>query len=534
MGPEAKSVRPNDSLRVDAIASSPHVTRAAELWQQGRFAEAEAILNRITPAGPLGHLALQLQGLMALRAGSYTQAVEFFGQAIAINGEIAAYHRNLGTAYLQMSRLGEAAGCFRQALAIEPHSAQAHFGLGVALLRQRVFEGAAAELEEAAKARPGHVDTHLNLGIALTELKRPEEAIAHWQCAIGLDQRRADAHLGLGVALRSVGALDDALKRITRATELDPTLAEAQFQLALILQAVGRPEAAAKALEQTLTLRPDMIAARQQLDRILTARTEPAETEVAISPPANILGRAEGGAAADRLNRYLELFLNDASHPRMGFYPGLTARPWHDPSNFAIVHALEGAYGAICQEISALEPKEFQIEIEGMSRVGSWDVFLFYERGRKNEDNCSRCPTITRIIETHDTVRTLAGLMYASKTRPGTHIVPHQGPTNMRLRVHLGIKIPQGDCGLRVGPELRRWKEGKCLVFDDSFEHESWNYTKEPRVVMILDIWHPDLTDHEKRFLQGLHRYAFYQAGSLNRYWTANADARERARKEYD
>jgi aspartyl/asparaginyl beta-hydroxylase (cupin superfamily) len=169
-----------------------------------------------------------------------------------------------------------------------------------------------------------------------------------------------------------------------------------------------------------------------------------------------------------------------------------------------------------------------------MTRIGNWEVFLFYERGQKNLETCSRCPVITQIIESHNTVRTLAGLMYVSRTKPGTHIVPHHGPTNMRLRVHLGITIPEGDCALRVGNEIRRWEEGKCLVFDDHFEHESWNYTKQPRVVLILDIWHPDLTNREIAFLEGLHRYAYYQARSLNRYWTANAEARESARKEYD
>ena len=51
---------------------------------------------------------------------------------------------------------------------------------------------------------------------------------------------------------------------------------------------------------------------------------------------------------------------------------------------------------------------------------------------------------------------------------------------------------------------------------------------------MILDIWHPDLSPAEKEFLKGLHRYAYYQARSLNRYWTANAEARDQARRGYD
>jgi aspartyl/asparaginyl beta-hydroxylase (cupin superfamily) len=138
------------------------------------------------------------------------------------------------------------------------------------------------------------------------------------------------------------------------------------------------------------------------------------------------------------------------------------------------------------------------------------------------------------VIESQNTVRTQAGLLYASKLNPGTHIKAHRGPTNLRLRCHLGIQIPTGDCGLKVDGETRHWKEGKCLVFDDSLEHEAWNYGSMPRMVLIIDFWHPDLTATEITFLEGLHRFADYHALVLNRYWSANANAKSKSRTHYD
>jgi aspartyl/asparaginyl beta-hydroxylase (cupin superfamily) len=41
------------------------------------------------------------------------------------------------------------------------------------------------------------------------------------------------------------------------------------------------------------------------------------------------------------------------------------------------------------------------------------------------------------------------------------------------------------------------WQEGKCLVFDDSFEHEVWNKSDSERVVLLIQFWHPDLTEAE-------------------------------------
>jgi aspartyl/asparaginyl beta-hydroxylase (cupin superfamily) len=53
----------------------------------------------------------------------------------------------------------------------------------------------------------------------------------------------------------------------------------------------------------------------------------------------------------------------------------------------------------------------------------------------------------------------------------GTHLKPHCGPTNHRLRLHLGLVVPEGS-QMISGGETHGWSEGKVLVLDDSFEHE--------------------------------------------------------------
>jgi len=39
----------------------------------------------------------------------------------------------------------------------------------------------------------------------------------------------------------------------------------------------------------------------------------------------------------------------------------------------------------------------------------------------------------------------------------------------------------------------KKWKEGKLLIFDDSYEHEVWNNTPYDRVVLLINFWHPTL-----------------------------------------
>lgn len=84
---------------------------------------------------------------------------------------------------------------------------------------------------------------------------------------------------------------------------------------------------------------------------------------------------------------------------------------------------------------------------------------------------------------------------------PGTHISTHCGPHNFKLRTHLGLVIPEGAV-IRVGKEEQPWAEGKCMVFDDSFDHEVWNKSDSIRMVLILDMWNPSLTKEEALALE--------------------------------
>ena len=84
-----------------------------------------------------------------------------------------------------------------------------------------------------------------------------------------------------------------------------------------------------------------------------------------------------------------------------------------------------------------------------------------------------------------------------SLLRPGARITPHNGMFNTRLICHLPLIVPPG-CGFRVGNEIREWEVGKLIVFDDSIEHEAWNDSDRDRVVLIFDVWRPELSAQER------------------------------------
>jgi aspartyl/asparaginyl beta-hydroxylase (cupin superfamily) len=42
-----------------------------------------------------------------------------------------------------------------------------------------------------------------------------------------------------------------------------------------------------------------------------------------------------------------------------------------------------------------------------------------------------------------------------------------------------------------VGRTTRAWREGRCLIFDDTVEHEAWNESAAVRAVLLLDFLRP-------------------------------------------
>jgi len=46
--------------------------------------------------------------------------------------------------------------------------------------------------------------------------------------------------------------------------------------------------------------------------------------------------------------------------------------------------------------------------------------------------------------------------------------------------------------------EVHEWREGRAVIFDDTYEHEAWNRSEQTRVVLIFDLWNPHLTEVER------------------------------------
>lgn len=154
---------------------------------------------------------------------------------------------------------------------------------------------------------------------------------------------------------------------------------------------------------------------------------------------------------------------------------------------------------------------------------GSWDWHSYVLNGQRRERFAERCPKTAAVVdglaEEGLLFETPFAFCFYSTLAGKSRINAHVGPMNLRLRLHLPLLVPEEGnrrpdgverpaCGLRVGDQVREWETGKALVLDDAYEHEVWNDASEPRVLLLLDMWHPDVQPEEKERIRNMFEYA--------------------------
>lgn len=409
-----------------------------------------------------GSMALREQAHEGLRQGDLPLAEQHFARLLELVPDDVEALQFLASQRLSRGESLQAIAMLVAAERIRPDDANILHQLGVAQMAASEWRGAADSLRRCIDLIPDMFVARLRLGIAL--------------------ERLGDAHRAL---LAYFGAVNSA-------------------------QAQGRwwsDDTTAPGLRDMVkyAMRFIDIGRRQLFDRV-------------IAPLRDRYGRAE----LSRVEQCLAIYLGEQparlpdsrQKPKFLYFPGVPSQTYYPTSRFPWQSRLEEATDVIREELLAVLAQDESLEpfmkfssadaAEGYLRSSSeqtaaWDAFFFYRHGTRYDDNCKRCPRTSALLDDLPLVRIRdhAPETLFSVLRPGTHILPHRGVTNTRLVTHLPLIVPP-DCAINVGGELHEWQEGRCVTFDDTFEHEAWNRSDRTRVVMILDSWNPDLTEVER------------------------------------
>ncbi|XP_070395333.1 aspartyl/asparaginyl beta-hydroxylase-like isoform X3 [Dermacentor albipictus] len=276
--------------------------------------------------------------------------------------------------------------------------------------------------------------------------------------------------------MRFRGIFTKAIKLQAEMSSKFPENIGIKNQMAVSYLMIGQGKVAAGLLEQVLKQDPNNGFAKVHYGFIL--KTERNDLDSGIKYMSEGIATKEPGVIDGRFY----LHLGDALQ-RTGQNDEELEKHWIDIKNEAL---------------SLMTDRGFKPEAENLRDSGDWKQFEIFARGKKIERNCRLAPKTCALIgQIPDAAGCKRGQAKFSVMHPGTHVWAHVGPTNCRLRSHLGLVVPP-KVRIRVANETREWKEGNVLMFDDSFEHEVWHEGDSLRLVLIVDFWHPDLSAIQK------------------------------------
>ncbi len=138
------------------------------------------------------------------------------------------------------------------------------------------------------------------------------------------------------------------------------------------------------------------------------------------------------------------------------------------------------------QEIKASEKLD-DLGFNSFFRRG-WKRFYLKWYGSSLPSAETLCPKTTALLESVPSVK---AAMFAMLP-PGGKLVKHRDPYAGSLRYHLGLVTPNSDdCYLDVDGEVYSWRDGKAVIFDETYIHFAENAADTDRIILFLDVKRP-------------------------------------------
>ncbi len=356
-------------------------------------------------------------------------------------------------------------------------------------------------------------------GVDALQRGQADVARARFEAITQSGRANAQIWLLLAVACRAVHDRAAEEAALDRLLVIEPQAVRGHVMKGDCRAAAGDDRAALRSYEIAL-----LIASRQVIPADLRAELQRAETWVdqfkrRVDEQREAKLTARGLPPERRSPRFQQSLDILAGRKRIfvqeptGYYvPELPQVQFFDTGAFDWVAKVEAAAGAIRQEIADLlaagtdgfrpymqaHTDQPRADVNALLDNRDWSALFFCENGVMSDDIVARCPASWAAVQHAPLprIRNSPTVMF-SLLRAGARIAPHTGTHNARLICHLPLIVPP-NCGFRVGNQVRQWEEGKLLIFDDTIEHEAWNESSQDRVVLIFDIWRPELSAQER------------------------------------
>lgn len=382
--------------------------------------------------------------------------------------------------------------------------------------------------------------TLFKAGIAALQAGNTVEARARFQSAIDAGMGSGKSWMGLALACVTAGDLDEASTTLDRVLQFEPHNIRALIMKGDIL--MGRDEVQAAPAYYGLALRvaapltsiPTQIEA--DLERIAGIQAQLMQRfETHLLQQLSSAGY-QRSSASERFNTSVDMLLGKIERPdtqqpfpqapHAYYMPDMPHYGFAPEGHLPWLRDLEAHTDIIEAELSALLANRVDAFApyihDGLDRPqhaqttlannDTWTSSYLWQDGSPISDVMAACPRTTKLMQALPLtgINGFSPSVLFSKLKAGGHIEPHSGMINTRLICHLPLSVPS-DCALRVGAETRSVERGQAWAFDDSVNHEAWNHSDSDRIILLFDVWRPELSEDEqhgvKALLEAVHNY---------------------------
>ncbi|HET7649490.1 MAG TPA: aspartyl/asparaginyl beta-hydroxylase domain-containing protein [Gammaproteobacteria bacterium] len=405
--------------------------------------------------------------------------------------------QTLTASAIRLARDGDLAGAeriYEQILEAAPYNVRALNALATRAAQRGDLNRAQVLLERAVQSAPTHPIAHENLGHLLSAKGEKELALACFRKASDLKPDFVFSWIYQANILEELGRLEEAIPLYAKVASMAPP------------EAVVATDPRIRDDKRPIVLRALQRFRAILCDELLGSIGELRDQfgDAAMQRIIDCV-KIKSGATAPR-------YLHALQKPEWLYIPDLEPRAFFERDQFAWAPELEAQTDSIRNELATLLESEANVvpyvQISGdgdkhqwttLNYSSAWSAYHLLKDASPVADHCEKCPATSAATGNVPMVRIErhAPEVFFSILKPGTHIPPHHGLGNYKLAVHLPLMVPES-CGIRVGHETHEWREGQCLIFDDSFQHEAWNRSEQLRAVLILEVWNPGLSEPER------------------------------------
>ena len=156
------------------------------------------------------------------------------------------------------------------------------------------------------------------------------------------------------------------------------------------------------------------------------------------------------------------------------------------------IKVLEDNWKIILDEYSNIKTTSIKGDLffsSNIIKTNKWKKFYIKWYNDIPHKTRKQIPKLSKILDDLPRIR----LAMFSVLKPGTKILPHEGGYKGSLRCHLGLSCPSKEegCILTLDGKQYGWKNGKCLVWDDTYTHSVVNNSNKDRIILFMDIDRP-------------------------------------------